>query len=148
MYYVMDLQKCTHCLCGSNMILGEDFILSPESVASQLIAIQEASSISFHRRIYHIGYDLDKALDTYGYIPIISVSLAIESLLPDYQSFFVVHENTKNLHLHMIINNIPIWGDKTLSRFFNPNNMVYLADLVLEECHRLLMLNKLAKANP
>ena len=29
-YYVMDLQKCTHCLCGSNMILGEDFILSPE----------------------------------------------------------------------------------------------------------------------
>jgi len=117
-------------------------------VASQLIAIQEASPISFHRRIYHIGYDLDKALDTYGYIPIISVGLAIESLLPDYQSFFVVHENTKNLHLHMIINNIPIWGDKTLSRFFNPNNMAYLADLVLEECHRLLMLNKLAKANP
>lgn len=133
-YYITYPAKCGYIpLCGTNNIFSINPLQSRESVISQFLTIQDAYPGTYKRRVYHIVYSLDNALDDTRLQVIYSIGLAFTWLYPNYQSIFTVHEDTKNLHLHMIINNIPIIGKKTLSSYINILNLDTVANLILEE---------------
>jgi len=118
-------------------------------VADQFLTVQDTTSIRFRGRIYYIGYDLDNALDIVCPQSIMTIGLAFLQLYPQYQSFFAVHQNTQNLHFHMILNNIPVFGTTPLSaRIVSDSNFEYLADIILERVFRLRSINRLAGLSP
>ena len=148
LYYICNMEKCRSAIYGVNKILGPMPILNPDSVASQFITIQNSSSLNFRRRIFHIGYDLDNALDTVCSQAIWCIGTVFCRYLRPYQSIFAVHENTKNLHLHLVVNNVPVDGRELLSRWLNKLTLERLADDVLEEIWHLVEWNLLAQTNP
>ena len=73
---------------------------------------------------------------------------SIICLYPKYQSLFAIHANTKHIHLHLIYNNIPVWGDKQLSKILNISKMENLADLILIDMINRKMQNRAAGISP
>ena len=140
LYYICNLEKCRKHIYGSNNIIGLSPIYNPDSVASQMIAIQNADPREFSRRIYHIGYDLDNALDTVAINVIAAIGLCFQWFYSTYQSLFTVHLNTRNLHLHMIINNVPVDNQyPLLSQWLNKLTLEYIADVVLKRARILTL---------
>lgn len=112
MEYIGDLRKCSHMVEGGRNIIYS-VIGNPDGMAKQFLSIQEGQR--FNRRIYHLIISFDYFLDSsmtshlkFAY----EVGKSISDLYTDYQSVFTVHENTSYLHLHMIINNCPIFTNK------------------------------------
>ncbi len=146
-HYVCDIEKCRHLIHGSNQVLGACPIATPESVASQFLTIQKGSRLQYKRRLFHIVYSLDNALDIVCYQAISAIGVGFSQLYPGYQSVFAVHEDTRNLHLHMLYNNIPLNDDKQLTHRFDLLRLENLADIVLDRCETLNHFRKLVSAN-
>ena len=145
--YILDREKCRHHLYGSNNILGTDLLYYPSSVARQLLVIQRTSSISFQRRIFHIGIDFDNDLDHIAQNSVLATGYLMMGLYPDYQAVFSVHENTKNIHLHLIINNIPLYGTEPLTRHMNLLRLEEIDKAVQDACYSLMLSKELYTAS-
>lgn len=112
MEYIGDLRKCSHMVEGGRNIIYS-VIGNPEGMARQFLSIQEGQR--FNRRIYHLIISFDNFLDSSmpSHLKFIyEVGKALADIYTDYQSVFTVHENTSYLHLHMIINNCPVFTEK------------------------------------
>ena len=146
-HYICSLEKCRHLIHGSNQIIGVCPIAAPDSVASQFLTIQRSSRLQYQRRLFHIVYSLDNALDPVCYQAIAAIGVGFSQLYSAYQSVFAVHEDTRNLHLHQVFNNIPVNDDKQLTHSFDLLRLETLADLVLDRCETLKYFRKLVSAN-
>lgn len=132
-YYVCDLSKNPNGLYGENAIMRYNRILDPGSISSQFLDIQNAYPKTFSRRAYHIIYSHDN-LGCETLPALYSIGLALTWAHKDYQSIFAIHQNTKHLHLHMVINNIPLFDEVgTLSNHINFLQLENIAYSVLDE---------------
>ena len=70
-------------------------------------------------------------------LSIIYVAAIAESvcrLFSEYQIVYSIHDNTKFLHVHMALNNIPVYGDKQASYKLKYNNLHLLALIAERIC--------------
>ena len=145
--YILDREKCRHQLYGSNNIIATDLLYFPDSVARQLLIIQRTSTISFQRRIFHIGIDFDNDLDHISQSSVLATGYLMMGLYPRYQAVFSVHENTKNIHLHLIINNIPLYGAEPLTKHMNLLRLEDVDKAVQDACYSLMLSKDLHTAS-
>ncbi len=122
-YYIANLLKAEHLICGyRNLVLFEDVFSVPGYVASQFLFVQRYMG-RCSRRAYHIIVSFDNILDMVKekilYKMIEEVGEAVLNLYPEYQSIYVVHENTRNLHIHFVFNNISVFGAEPLTNKMN-----------------------------
>lgn len=134
-FYVCNLEKNSKGLFGTNQILNRGYIPFPDNIASQFLCVQNSYKGNYSRRVYHVIFRLDEALDNVTYPVIFTIGQALLRVYPQYQSFFAVHDNQKkNLHLHMVINNIPIYDNmETLSHYIDSYNLERMIDIVNDE---------------
>ena len=132
-YYIFNIKKCRSLICGANKIIWKDPFINPDSVAAQFLAIQNSSSSVFQRRIYHIIYSLDNILDPVCSETMWHIGRNFMRMYPEYQSVFVVHDNTRNKHLHMILNNVPFVGGSLLTSKFKKFDLEWVAGQIIEE---------------
>lgn len=118
MDYIGTISKCSHLLEGGCNIIG-GIIGDSNNIALQFLLIQEGQCIQ--RRLYHVVISFDKELDDkinlkYAHI----IGQRISRLYPAFQSVFTLHEDTENLHIHILFNNCPIdRAAPKLSSMFN-----------------------------
>ncbi len=148
-YYITDLVKCGYRpLCSTNNIICKNPLVSPDIIASQFLAIQNVYQNPYKRRIYHIIYSLDNALDDTRLPAIFSIGLAFTWRYPNYQSIFTVHQDKEHPHLHMVINNIPLTGTKTLSSYINYLDLETIASYIQDEYWQYSLVHIIDRPNP
>ena len=97
--YILNPQKTPHCLIGGILVDPDDIVGSMNVVAQQwgkergvqlrhFILAFEPKECSDPKRAFQIGRDL------------------LRYIGQEYQAIFAVHENTANLHLHLMLNSI------------------------------------------
>jgi hypothetical protein len=106
--YIGDVMKCDSMMAGGNGVIDcQNIWNDPDFLAEQLIFIQDQKQ-GFQRRVFHIIISFEKGFDTISPEQARKIGNMICGLYPEYQSVFTLHENTRNMHLHLIINNCPI----------------------------------------
>lgn len=102
MNYIADLSKCKSMISGGANIIGSIFA-DPYSIASQFIYVQGYGR--FKRRLYHVIISPDSVLDQPDSKLMYRIGDTIANIYNEYQSVYTVHENTSNMHIHMVLNN-------------------------------------------
>ena len=130
--YVVDAEKShTDFLIG-----GLNVLLDGGNVGlifDQMSTIQKHRR--FSRRAYHIIVAFDPVLESHvkpqtAYY----IGEKICWLYREYQSFFYVHEDHEYLHLHLIINNLPIYPTKkNLSEHLDLRRIHTLVEDIVED---------------
>lgn len=147
-YYILDLQKCVHRVCYAQNFICCNPLISPDIISSQFIAIQNAYPGSYKRRIYHIICSLDDK-DVYNtLLATFSIGLTFQHLYCNYQSIFAIHEDKQHIHLHMLMNNIPLTGTALLSSQLNMMHLQTLAYCVFDIYWEFEVVNRINKPNP
>lgn len=117
MDYICNLYKCTHEIYGGYNIIGLNSF-NPEIFAKQLLDVQYERN--FLRRVYHVIISFDKALEKVDLPLANQIGWAVAGLYSDYQSIFVVHEDSSYIHIHMVFNNCAIYDyKKNLTEYFD-----------------------------
>lgn len=110
--YIGDLNKADYEICGARNVLGKSQIFTnPAFITSQFLVIQDGYYDN-KRRIYHLICSFRR--NELSVRNIQRVGNYICAMFPDYQSMFVLHQNTGNYHLHIVINNMPIFDGEPL----------------------------------
>lgn len=118
--YISDLAKSEHLISGGNGVIGAEDLhgIASECIARQFLAVQ-AMKPCRGRRIYHVVVSFERIFDGVTFRNIREVAEKVLSLYWDYQSVYAVHEDTYNIHIHFVFNNIPIGNIKNLSSYFD-----------------------------
>lgn len=143
MGYVSDLKKSEHLISGGNGIIGAEDLhgIAPECIARQFLAVQ-AMKPCRGRRIYHVVVSFERIFDGVTYRNIREVAEVVIKRYSAYQAIYAVHEDTYNIHLHFVFNNIPIGNYKNLSSYFN---IIELRDLVDKEINEIFGISYMDK---
>lgn len=125
MEYICNLYKCNHEVYGGYNMIALD-LFNPDIFAKQFLDVQYARN--FSRRVYHVIISFDKVLDGVDLFFANQIGWAVVGLYTDYQSIFVLHEDTSYLHIHMVFNNCSVLPYKeNLTEYFN---RPYIEELV------------------
>ena len=117
--YISEMDKSHWLVGGGNGIINSEYIhSSPDFIAEQFLFVQGLKKCR-GRRLYHVVVSFDTILDEMSIAEIKNIAEKIIALYSQYQSVYALHENTRNLHLHIIFNNISLMVNKNLSYFFN-----------------------------
>ena len=147
-YYILNPVKTHPSLINTNNVICLNPLVAPDIVSSQMIAVQKGQSLKSTRRMYHFVFSPDYEFEPSDPHTLYSIGIAFQMLYPKYQSLFAIHANTKHIHLHLIYNNIPVWGNKQLSKILNISTMENLADLILIDMSNRKMQNRAAGISP
>ena len=129
-YYIADVNKCENIISGGLNIISA-IKYNPELVTDQFFAIQQGER--FERRVYHIIVNFDCGLDQPDLKLAYQVGQAVINMYPDYQSVFTVHEDKQSPHLHIMINNCPVYPDKPkLTGIFNLPTVRQVVDEIID----------------
>ena len=132
--YILEPSKNPHLVYGLNNLISCGQIPSVDVISSQFLCIQNTYKGTYSRRVHHIIYSLDNSLDDATLPVIYSIGLAFTWMYPYYQSILAIHENTKQLHLHMVINNVPLIDKAgTLTHHIDRLRMEFMADCIIDE---------------
>lgn len=116
-YYLGRYNKCPNEIAGGNNIMCT-LAENPDFVADQFVTIQHGQR--FTRRLYHVVVSFEEGLDDANNRFAFNVGKCICNLYPDYQSAFIIHQDTNFIHIHVIFNNCPIYAEKPkLTCLFN-----------------------------
>jgi len=107
--YIGNLKKCNHMIEGGRNIINS-ITGNPQGIAVQFLTIQQGQR--FSRRMYHLIISFEDYLDGFSLNFAYKVGQAVADMYPDYQSAFAVHEDKEYLHIHMALNNCPVFPDK------------------------------------
>ena len=107
--YIGNLKKCSHMIEGGRNII-DSIIGNPYDIARQFLAMQWGQR--FNRRMYHLIISFEGLPDRFSLKFAYDVGQAVADMYPDYQSAFAVHEDKRYLHIHMALNNCPVFLDK------------------------------------
>lgn len=129
--YICRYSKCNNELAGGMNVMSS-IMVDPWFISDQFLAIQHGEI--FQRRLYHVIISFDTELDGINHFGTKNMADMICDMYKDYQSVFVVHEDTKNPHAHIVFNNCPIFPDKPkLSSVINIMAIQKMIDTVVEE---------------
>lgn len=130
--YISEISKSRYFVCGGIGIINvEDIHGSPEFIADQILAVQRYKGCR-GKRLYHIIISFDTVLDEVSVGQIKRIADRIVWLYRDYQSVYTLHEDTRNLHLHILFNNIPLGDRKNLTYDFNIMNIRRIVDEMID----------------
>lgn len=128
--YISDLNKSDHLICGGHNIIGNVYA-DPDSIAEQFLTIQKSRNA--RRRLYHLIISFDSIIDEPTGRLVYNIGQAICSLYNQYQSVFTVHEDTYNLHIHLVINNCPVFpSEPNLTASFNSYTVKQIVDDMID----------------
>lgn len=128
--YICNLHKCTHEVYGGYNIIGLNSF-NPEIFSKQLSDVQYERN--FMRRVYHVIISFDKALERVDLSLANQIGWAVAGLYSDYQSVFVVHEDSSYIHIHMVFNNCAIYDcKKNLTEHFDRLIIEELVEQMIE----------------
>lgn len=117
--YIADLRKSNYLVGGGNGIINaHDIHACPDFIAEQFLFVQDIRWCR-GRRLYHVIVSFDKILDEMNIMEIENTAEKLIALYSDFQSVYVLHEDTRNLHLHILFNNISLTHSKNLSNYIN-----------------------------
>lgn len=129
--YIADLKKCDHMICGGRGIIGNEFIFnSPDFIAEQFLEMQRYVPF-LKKRVYHIVISLSVG-DYTNLNEIVNIAQMIIHLYPDYQSVYVVHENHKVPHIHIVFNNYSVYQSFKLSYRLNMMEIKQYVDEIID----------------
>ena len=84
-----------------------------KKAATRLIKIQKAYGKASGRRAYHLMISFPDAYDDCNVIKIIAERIADEIFEKGYQLVYGIHEDTDNLHIHVVVSSVNfITGNK------------------------------------
>lgn len=130
--YISEIDKSKYLVGGGiGIINAEDIHGSPEFIADQILAVQRYKGCR-GKRLYHIVVSFDRVLDEVSIAAIKRIADRIVWLYRDYQSVYALHEDTRNLHLHILFNNIPLGDRKNLTYDFNIMNIRRIVDEMID----------------
>lgn len=130
--YISEIDKSRYLVGGGiGIINAEEIHSSPEFIADQILAIQRYKGCR-GKRLYHIIISFDTVLDEVSVGQIKRIADRIVWLYRDYQSVYTLHEDTRNLHLHILFNNIPLGDKKNLTYDFNIMNIRRIVDEMID----------------
>ena len=131
--YISEIQKSNYFVGGGiGIINAEEIHSSPEFIADQILTVQRYKGCR-GKRLYHIVISFDSVLDGLDVNEIKKIADKIIWLYRDYQSVYALHEDTRNLHLHILFNNIPLGDGKNLTYYFNIMNISRLVDEMIDD---------------
>ena len=129
--YIGNTEKCLNKIYGGRNIEHKKRIFSnPDYIVNQFLFYQGESNKK--RRVYHIICSFSTAWLSKSRISMVGKGLC--GMYQDFQSIYTVHENTDNIHMHIVFNNYPICQyRKKLSYYLNIPKMYEVArDLIMK----------------
>lgn len=139
--YIGNLKKCNHMIEGGRNII-DSITGNPYSIAEQFLTIQHGQR--FNRRMYHLIISFEGLPEGFSLKFVYDVGQTVADMYQDYQSAFAVHEDKEYLHIHMALNNCPVFQDKpklscVLNLFGIQNRVEDMIDSYLGYCENILM---------
>ena len=132
-HYICNKSKCPHSCANVNWLLPRCNLFSNwDYIADLFLSVQYCRN--FNRRLYHIVYSFDNLLDRTNLQMAFNLGNRMLSAYKPYQSFFVVHETSKHMHLHIVYNNISIFKQANLSEVLNIKYLHSLAEDYIYSC--------------
>lgn len=117
--YIAEMKKSTNLIGGGMGIINADEIhRCPNFIADQFLVVQRYKGCR-GRRLYHVVVSFDSIIDEMNIYEIRTIADSIVHLYRDYQSVYALHENTRNMHLHILFNNISLGDERNLSYDIN-----------------------------
>lgn len=131
--YISDIEKSRYLIGGGIGIINAGEIhSSPEFIADQILAVQRYKGCR-GKRLFHIIVSFDSVIDGVDIGEIKNIADRIVDLYRDHQSVYALHENTGNLHLHILFNNIPLGEKQNLTYYFNRMNISRLVNEMIDD---------------
>lgn len=130
--YISQMEKSTYLVSGGmGIINAEEIHRASEFVAEQILAVQRYKGCR-GKRLFHVIVSFDYILDGLDVNEMKRIADAIIYLYKDYQSVYALHEDTRNKHLHLLFNNIPLGNEKNLSYYFNIMKIYALVEEMID----------------
>lgn len=115
-WYIYNPNKNTYGVYGGRNIFIDMY--NPVSIGTQFCAVQYGQM--FQRRLHHVVISFDPVIDNANLKLAHNVASSICNLYRQYQSFFAIHDSTDILHVHIMFNNCPVFGNHPkLTEVFN-----------------------------
>ena len=131
--YISNMKKGENLVGGGlGIICAEEIHSCPEFVADQILTVQRYKGCR-GRRLYHVIVSFDSILDGLDIWEMKRVADRIVYLYRDYQSVYALHEDTRNMHFHILFNNIPLGDGKKLTYYFNVMKIYQLVEQMVGE---------------
>lgn len=132
-HYISQMEKSIYLISGGmGIINAEEAHGNPEFIAKQILMVQQYKGCR-GKRLYHVIVSFDYILDGMDVNEIKKIADAIIYLYKDYQSVYALHEDTRNRHLHILFNNIPLGNEKKLTYYFNVMTIRVLVDEMIND---------------
>lgn len=131
--YISQMDKSINLIGGGiGIINAEDIHGNPEFIAEQILAVQQYKGCR-GKRLFHVVISFDYVLDGLDVNDMKKVADSVIYLYRDYQSVYALHEDTRNKHLHILFNNVPLDNEKNLTYYFNLFDIIQLVNRMIDE---------------
>ena len=129
--YVTNIMKCDHLIGDGNLIINTfDIFCSPDFIAEQFIEVQRFCR-GYKRRLYHLVVSFQKGLDDIDICQAKYIADKIIGMYRDFQSLYTIHEDQRNIHIHILFNNCSFIDEKFLSYYLNSTKIMLMCENII-----------------